>query len=75
MKNIFQKINHWLHCEYRLAIFDEDKAAPSNLYSRSRSFMRRYIKNLNVPYWTLYRRGPFGLSEHVVTWGGYMCED
>ena len=53
--------------QYRLTTIDRGKAVSRYCYGRKR--MRKMLNaNQDAEYWTVYKRGPFGLTERAVDW-------
>lgn len=68
MKTI-KKIKIWLFgVQYRLTVIIDGKSF--NTYSDNRKLLAKMGRNtLGAEYWSLYKKGPFGLPEREVDFG------
>ncbi|MBR1785296.1 MAG: hypothetical protein IJ760_07685 [Bacteroidales bacterium] len=62
-------IKRILYVEYRLTVYSQGEVKPYNTYSTKRRLLRGSMNAPQVACWTLYKKGPFGLSEREIDFG------
>lgn len=68
MKKIVQFIRRQFQVEYRLTIIVD--GATIHTTGTNRKHLSRMARNTeDMDYWSLYKKGPFGLSEREVDFG------
>lgn len=70
MKKIIHFIKAMARVEYRLSILYIGDTKPRQVYSRYGRKLRYKAKHTaGIHYWSLYKKGPLGLSEREVDFG------
>lgn len=68
MKKLVSIIKRQFRVEYRLTIIVNGKTM--NTYGTNRRLLSRMTRNTPMmEYWSLYKKGPFGLPEREVDFG------
>jgi hypothetical protein len=68
MKKILNILRRPFRVQYRLSVLYRGETTPRQHYGLNGRMLRNMAKSTEKIsiYWTLYKRGPFGLSERVV---------
>ena len=61
-------IRHPLRVEYRLTVITAKET--TNTYGTNRRLLSKMARRLTAScYWSLYKKGPFGLPERLIDYG------
>lgn len=67
MKRILRKL---FRVQYRLSVLNKGDVQMWHYFANDGKMIKRMARNLSkAQYWTLYKRGPFGLPERPIDWG------